>query len=121
MAKNKNVEKARPKNLTIGARITISTVCAIMIPLIIIASASTFLLSSISAYFDFSAVTTNTYSAVNLIQWSQTLSSISNELVSNDEEKEKIKNVTELASPLEKIGSLVYVEKDGNTLYSSTD
>ena len=44
MAKNKNVEKARPKNLTIGARITISTVCAIMIPLIIIASASTFLL-----------------------------------------------------------------------------
>lgn len=121
MAKNKNVEKARPKNLTIGARITISTVCAIMIPLIIIASASTFLLSSISAYFDFSAVTTNTYSAVNLIQWSQTLSSISNELVSNDEEKEKIKMVTELASPLEKIGSLVYVEKDGKTLYSSTD
>ncbi len=121
MAKNKNVEKARPRNLTIGARITISTVCAIMIPLIIIASAATFLLSSISSYFDFSVVTSNTYSAVNLIQWNQTLSSISNELASNDTEEEKLTMVSNIASTLEEIGSMVYVEKDGNTFYSSTD
>lgn len=121
MAKNKNVEKARPRNLNIGARITISTVCAILIPLIIIASSATFLLSSISSYFDFSAVTTNTYSAVNLIQWSQTLSSISNELVSSDNEDSKLKMLSDLASPLEKIGSLIYVEKNGSTFYSTTD
>lgn len=121
MAKNKNVEKARPRNLTIGARITVSTVCAIIIPLIIIASFATFLLSSISSYFDFSVVTTNSYSAVNLIQWSQTLSSISNELASDDTEYEKKQMVNDLASPLEKIGSLIYIEKNGDTFYSSAD
>jgi signal transduction histidine kinase len=74
----------------------------------------------IASYFNFSSVTTNNYSVLNQIQWSQTLTSISNELVSDDSESTKINKIQEFVSPLEDLGSMIHIECNSTVLYSSS-
>lgn len=119
MKQNEKVKKRSYKNFNITTRITLSTVAAIAIPLVILIIFSSIFLSTIASYFDFSSVTTNTYSTLNQIQWSQTMSSISNELISDDSDSKKIKSVEEFVSPLEELGSVIYIEQNGETFYST--
>lgn len=49
------------------------------------------------------------------------MSSISNELITDDDDKEKIKNVEALISPIEKLGAKIYIERDEITFYSTSD
>lgn len=115
-------KKRSSKNLKINTRIIITSVLAIIIPLIIIASFSTVFINTISSYFNFSSVTTNTYSAINQIQWSQTLVSITNELLSENSDEQKTSNLSSFVAPLEDFNSLIYIERDGTEFYStSTD
>lgn len=116
MTENK---KRSSKNLKVNTRIVITAVLAILIPLIIIASFSTVLVMSVSSYFNFSSVTTNSYSTINQMQWSQTLSAITGELVSDVPEQEKIGLVKDFVAPLEKINSQIYIEKNGVFFYST--
>lgn len=115
----KDKKKRSSKNLKIHTRIVLTSVLAIVIPLVIIALSSTVFVSTISSYFNFSAVTTNTYSAINQIQWSQTLSGITGELVSDDDDEEKLKNIADFVSPLEKFDSLIYIERDNQIFYTT--
>jgi signal transduction histidine kinase len=117
--KNKNKKKRSSKNLKINTRIVITSVLAIVIPLIFILSFSTVLLNTFASYFNFSTVTTNTYSAVNQLQWTQTLSSITGELVSDDNDQQKLKSVSGFVSPLEGFDSLIYIERDGELFYKT--
>lgn len=72
------------------------------------------------SYFNISSVTTNSYSTVNQIQWSQTISSISNSLLSDENDKKKIDSLSEFISPIERLGSSIYIEKNGKPFYSSS-
>lgn len=118
--KKENGRKKRSsRNLTVNTRIVLTSVLAIVIPIIIIASFSTVLVQTIASYFNFSTVTTNTYSTINQIQWSQTMWSITNELTGNESEKEILENLTSFAAPLEKLNSLIYIERDGEVFYAT--
>lgn len=119
MKKGKEKKKRSSKNLKINTRIILTSVLAIVIPIIIIALFSTVFINTISSYFNFSSVTTNTYSAVNQMQWSQTLSSIAVELTSDNEDEDKLKNLSNFVSPLEDLNSLIYVERDGEVFYTT--
>ena len=116
MAKNK---KRSSKNLKVTTRIVITAVLAIIIPLIIIASFSTVLVSMVGSFFNISTVTTNSYSTVNQIQWSQALSTITGELTSNKNDAQKLDELNELVEPLESINSLIYIEKNSKLFYST--
>ena len=82
-----NSKKRSSKNLKITTRITIAAVIGIIVPLIIILVFSSVFPAVMAQYFGFSSVTTNSYSMLNQIQWSQELSQITNELVSPEELK----------------------------------
>ena len=114
-------KKRSSKNLKIGTRITISAVVGILVSVIIVAAFSSVFQYFMASYFGFSTVTTNSYSALNQLQWSQTMMSITNELVSDSSDEHKIKSLEEFVTPLEKLGSAIYIEKDGNAFYATTD
>ncbi len=116
----KTNKKRSSKNLKINSRIIITAVLAILIPIVIIASFSTVFVQTISSYFNFSSVTTNTYSILNQIQWSQTVWSITSELTdAKDSDEEKKENLESFVSPLEELNSLIYIECDGEVFYAS--
>ena len=121
MKSKKPKKKRSSKNLKVNTRIVITTVLAIVIPIVLIASFSTVFISTIPSFFNFSSVTTNTYSAINQLQWSQTLSGITNELISENDENQKLDKIKEFVSPLEEFNSMIYIERDGSVFYSTAD
>ena len=113
-------KKRSSKNLRISTRITLSAVVGILVPVIILLAVLPVFQNVMASYFGFSTVTTNSYSTLNQIQWSQTVLSISDELVSDSDEANKIKSINEFVTPLEKLGSVIYIEKNGSPFYATT-
>lgn len=117
---NKEKKKRSYQNLKINSRIVLTAVLSILIPIIIIASFSTVFIQVISSYFNFASVTTNTYSTINHIQWSQTLSSINLTLANSDENNEqKLESLTDFVAPLEDLNSHIYIEQDNEVFYAT--
>ena len=116
---SKKTKKEKPKknrsskNLKISTRIILTAILGILIPIILIGAFSPLLIYFTGSYFNISSVTTNSYSTVNQIQWSQTISSISNSLLSDENDKKKIDSLSEFISPIERLGSSIYIEKNG--------
>jgi len=113
--------KRSPRNLKISTRITLSTILGIIVPILIVLIIAWIFIYSMTNIYHFSAVSTDSYSMINQIQWSQTMSSISNELLSNDDDEKKVSKVDSFIQPLEKFGVMVYVERDEKQFYSSAD
>lgn len=118
--KEKVKKKRSSKNLKISTRIFLTAILGILIPIFLIGAFSPLFIYFTGSYFNISSVTTNSYSTVNQIQWAQTISSISNSLLSNENDKEKIDGLSEFISPIEKLGSSIYIEKNGKPFYSSS-
>ena len=123
---SKKTKKEKPKknrsskNLKISTRIILTAILGILIPIILIGAFSPLLIYFTCSYFNISSVTTNSYSTVNQIQWSQTISSISNSLLSDENDKKKAESLSEFISPIERLGSSIYIEKNGKPFYSSS-
>ena len=117
----RNGKKRSSKNLKITTRISLATIFGIIIPVAIVLIFSSIFLTSITSYFNFSSVTTGSYSTLNQIQWSQTISSISNELVSDNTEEGKYKKIDGFVTPLEELGAKIYIECNGEPFYSTAD
>lgn len=121
MSKNKNTEKIknRTRNFKINTRIIITSVLAIIIPLIIMTSFASVFINIMASKFDFSSVTTNSYSFVNQIQWNQEMNDISNTLVSEKDDRKKLEILNGLISPTETIGCDFHIEKNGKLFYET--
>ena len=114
-------KKRSSKNLRIATRITLSSILGIVIPVIIAIVFSYIALHSITSYLNFSSVTTKEYSMLNQIQWNQTMSSISNELISADSKELKYSKVNGYLASLEELGVKTYIECNGEEFYSTTE
>ncbi len=119
MAKEKKIKQRHPSNLKINTRIIISSVLAVVIPILIICIYATYFTSSVFPYFSTSRLTTNSYSTSNQIEWYQALSKFSKILLKDDTDEEKMKNLDKLISPLEEIGANIYISTDNNIFYST--
>jgi signal transduction histidine kinase len=117
----KKGKKRSSRNLKISTRISITTVFGIIIPVIIVIVLSYALLYSITSYFNVSTVTANSYSMLNQLQWNQTMTSISNELISDESEQVKQEKISDYLTPLEKLGNKIYIEENGAPFYSTSD
>lgn len=117
--KKEKKKKRSSKNLKINTRIMITAAMAIIVPLLIVASFSTVLFNAVPNYFNFSSVTSNTYSTINQMQWSNTLVSITNELTNESTDIQKLESLSAYLSPLEDLNCYIYIEKDGNEFYST--
>lgn len=120
--KNKNKEKKKFawKNISIPTRLTITTLSGIGISIILIGTLWSVFFNTMATYFDISSVTTSSYSMLNQLQWNQALSSISNELAGNDSNEKKIEELKKFVSPIEALGSQIYIECNNEKFYSSS-
>lgn len=121
MKKNNQTEKIKEttKNFKIRTRIVLTSVLAIIIPIIIIISFSSVFLNTIASKLDFSSVTTNSYSFINQLQWSQTINDISNILISDYEDERTLDDLHKIISPIEALDCSFYIEKNGKLFYES--
>lgn len=115
----KKKKKRSSKNLKISTRITLSTIFGILVPLAVVFALSSSFINTMATYFNVSTVTSNTYSVINQLQWNQTVSLISDELVSSADEEAKLKKVKSFVAPLEKLGSEIYIEQNSKVFYST--
>ena len=114
-------KKRSSRNLRVGTRITLSSILGIVIPLVLAIVFVYVALNSIASYLNFSSVTTTKYSMLNQIQWSQTVSSVSNELISGDSKEIKYNKINGYISPIEELGVSVYIECNETEFYASSD
>ncbi|MCC8073371.1 MAG: HAMP domain-containing histidine kinase [Clostridiales bacterium] len=119
--KNTKKKKRSSKNLKINTRIIISSVLGIIVPIVIIMTFFTICISQNISFFGLSSTATNTYGIINQIRWSQTLSTIADELSSDESEQEKKEYISDFSSNLEDLGYNIYIECDGAVFYSATD
>ena len=116
---SKKIIPQKTRNFKINTRIIITSVLAIVIPIIILTlAAGIFVATSLNRY-DFSSVNTQSYNVINQIQWTQTVSNISSVLTGGDSESEKLEQIKETAEKLEDFGSIIYIEKNGEPYYST--
>lgn len=121
MAKKNQTKKIKEttKNFKIRTRITITSVLAVVIPIIITVSFATVFVNTMASKFDFSSVTTTSYSLVNNIQWNQAVTDISNALTSNKDDEYTLEILKGFISPVESLGASFYIEKNGAVFYES--
>lgn len=117
----KKEKKHSTKDLTVGTRVFLSNIGMILVPLAVIIIAAPFLSDFIADIFSLSSVTSNTYSAVNQIQWSYTLTELSTALTDSKTDTERKYEFEKITNPLEKIGTLVLVTDENGIFYSSID
>lgn len=117
--KRKTTIPDKTRNFKINTRIIISSVLAIVIPIIILSIAAGIFVFTSSTKYDFSSVSTESHDVINQIQWSQTVSNMLFTLTGEDSEEEKLQAIKETAKGLEDFGSIIYIEKDGAVYYSS--
>ncbi len=116
----KNKIKSHTVNLKINTRIVITSVLAIVIPTIIICAFAGIFIKTVVKNFDLTTVVAQApYSILNQAQWSQAVNDLSSELIKDNNDDKKLQSIKETVSPLEKLGSLVYIEQDGNEFYST--
>ncbi len=114
-----NNKKPSSRNLRINTRIVLTSLLAIIIPIIIIISTSTVIVNTFTSFFRVSAVNTNTYSALNSLQWTQTVQSISNHLTEENDDASKTEELEAIAEPLKELGTEIYIEKNGELFYAT--
>lgn len=113
--------KDTTRNFKINTRIVLTAVLAIVIPLIIIGAFSSFFINWMASNYNFSSVTTSSYSLINQIQWSQALVDISNALTANTTEENRQSSLEGLTASVEDLGYSFYIEKNGEEYYCSED
>lgn len=111
--------KETTKNFKIRTRIALTSVLAIVIPIIIIVSFATVFLNTMASKFDFSSVTTTSYGLINNIQWNQTVTDISNALISSKNDEDTLEIINGFISPIETLDTSFYIEKNGEPFYKS--
>lgn len=99
------------KNLDIKTRIAIAAISGIGVAVLLIGTFVSVLDSFLPNYYNYSDVNTNTYSMLNTVQWNQTTESVANELLSQNNRENTIKNLDKIASDLAKVNASLYIEK----------
>lgn len=117
--KSKNTIPDKTINFKINTRIIISSVLAIVIPVLILTlGALIFVFTSMDRY-NISSVTTESYSILNQVQWSQAVSNIASVLAEENDYADKQEQIEKTAKKLEEFGSVIYIENGGKTFYST--
>ena len=116
---NKDTIPEHTKNFKINTRIIITSVLAILIPVIIISAAASVFFYTSKDKYDFTSVTAKNYSIINQIQWGQTINEISSNLISDKNEEKRIADLKKSLQSLEKLDTMIYIERNGAEYYST--
>ncbi len=119
---NQNKEKfqAIPKNLKINTRIVLTSVLAIAIPTVLIIAFAAVFLSTTSSKFNSPSISSTSYNIISQLQWSQTASDIAEVLADDINETEKLENIKEIVSDIDREGTLIYISKNNEEFFTSS-
>lgn len=119
---NQNKEKfqAIPKNLKINTRIVLTSVLAIAIPTVLIIAFTAVFLSTTSSKFNSPSISSTSYNIISQLQWSQTASDITEVLADDKMETEKLENIKEIVSDIDREGTLIYITKNKEEFFTSS-
>lgn len=114
------LKKYETKNFSIRTHIIIAVTATIVVSILIIG----IMLSSIRFFvpklYDFSSVSTNSYSMQNQLQWGQTMMNIGYQLTSRGNDEEKIESLKNITKDFEKMGTKIYISKNGKEFFSNS-
>lgn len=121
MAKNKSKKGKNhsSKNLKINTRIILTNTIAAVLVLILVAIISMAVRGTLPSVFNISRVDTKSYSMLNQLQWSQSVTSLADVLSKNGEDDSSQKEFTAITDSLEGIGSMIYIISEDGVYYSS--
>lgn len=122
MAKRTEAIQAIPKNLKINTRIFMTSVMAIAIPtVLIVAFAAIYITLSSAQIIDFPSASQVEYSTLSQLQWSQAVTDITEKLVGSEQNDVKLKKLENIIGRLEKTGALIYITKNGEDFYKTSN
>lgn len=117
--KRKGKIHSLPKNFKISTRILITSVLAIVIPIIIIVVLLCALLVFNSNRYGSSNVQNGAYSVIYQLQWGQTISELTEELLNDNDDIHSLDAIKSAVAPLEESDCLIFISKNGEAFYSS--
>lgn len=112
------VKKHNSKNLKIKTRVAVAAISGIAAAIIMTGILAVLLNVFLPNFYNFSSVNTKSYSLLNQVQWSQTVSAITTELVSNDSRDKKEERLSEIYDEIEKINADIFIQKDNGEYFS---
>lgn len=115
--KNRDSIPERTKSFKINTRITLASILAIVIPILIIALLSTAFISAARKSYIPANASRNDYSVINQIQWNSSISKVV-ECFDFDEEH-RLAEIEKAVTTLEENGTMVYIERDGVPYYQT--
>lgn len=120
MPKNSK-EKKIPysRNLKINTRIILTNTIAGILVLLLVLIIGMSIRGTLPSFFNVSRIDTRSFSLLNQLQWSQTVSSLSNSLMTSDKNDSNHEQVESIVDNLENIECRVYISCDDETYYAS--
>lgn len=110
--------KHNSKNLKIKTRVAVAAISGIAAAIIMTCVLAILLDAFLPNFYNFSNVNTKSYSLLNQVQWSQTVSAITGELISDDSKKEKEEKLGKIYDELERINADIFIEKESGECFS---
>lgn len=112
------VKKYNSKNLKIKTRVAVAAISGIAAAIIMTGVLALLLDIFLPNFYNFSSVNTKSYSLLNQVQWSQTVSAITTELTSDDTADKKEEKLSKIYEDIEKVGADIFIQKDNGEYFS---
>ena len=110
--------KHNSKNLKIKTRVAVAAISGIAAAIIMTGVLAILLNAFLPNFYNFSNVNTKSYSLLNQVQWSQTVSAITNELISDDSIEEKKEALGKIYDEVERVNADIFIQKGSGEYFS---
>lgn len=114
-------KKRKLSNLSISTQILITVISTILVSIILIGVGFSVLRTITPSFYNFSSVSTNSYSLQNQIQWSQTMTNIIDQLIKDSDDNEKINSLSDITKNFKEMDTKIYISKNEKQFFSNAE
>lgn len=112
------LKKHNSKNLKIKTRVAVAAISGIATAIVMTAILALLLNAFLPSFYNFASVNTKSYSLLNQVQWSQTVSAITSELTGNNSRAQKEEQLNKIFDEAEKVNADIFIQKSNGEYFS---
>lgn len=112
------LKKHNSKNLKIKTRVAVAAISGIATAIVMTAILALLLNAFLPSFYNFASVNTKSYSLLNQVQWSQTVSAITSELTGNSSRAQKEEQLNKIFDEAEKVNADIFIQKSNGEYFS---
>lgn len=112
------LKKHNSKNLKIKTRVSVAAISGIATAIVMTAILALLLNAFLPSFYNFASVNTKSYSLLNQVQWSQTVSAITSELTGNNSRAQKEEQLNKIFDEAEKVNADIFIQKSNGEYFS---